>query len=90
MEVPATAVLFKSEAELDEDELLGALVALVDVAEFGLPPSDALEVPVELPVPFALVLVEEGRVPSACSRVRPAALATSYPTALEQYCSSQR
>lgn len=54
---------------------------LVDVAEFGLPPSAALEVPVVPSELFALVLVDEGRTTGlrfTCCRLRPA---TSQPTA---------
>ena len=70
--------MIASAAELDEDALLGALVELVDVAEFGLPPSAALDVAAEFAVLLALVLVEEGRGAWGAgdaffSRTRPAA-----------------
>ena len=71
----ATLVPFAPEADPEEEELLGALVELVDVAEFGLPPSAALEVPVVPFELFALVLVEEGRTTGlrfTCCKLRPA------------------
>lgn len=66
---------FAPEADPEEEELLGALVELVEVAEFGLPPSAALEVPVAPSELFALVLVEEGSTTGlspSCCKLRPA------------------
>lgn len=70
-ELLATLVPLAPEAEPEEEELLGALVELVEVAE-GLPPSAALEVPVAPFELFALVLVEEGSTTGlSCCRLRP-------------------
>lgn len=72
-ELLATLVPLAPEAELEEEELLGALVELVEVAEVGLPPSAALDVPVAPFELFALVLVEEGSTTGlSCCRLRPA------------------